>query len=114
MGRLGPETSRRFRAGFESMLARQRMTHSDTTPSNGSPRRHKGAASAPAAPPPEPPAPAMESQDPLTGTLVHLGLSVHEAQMFRSLLEGGPSTARAAIEHSKLDRATGYRILSRL
>jgi sugar-specific transcriptional regulator TrmB len=46
--------------------------------------------------------------------LVHLGLSVHEAQMYRSLLEGGPSTARAAIEHSQLDRATGYRILSRL
>jgi sugar-specific transcriptional regulator TrmB len=45
---------------------------------------------------------------------VHLGLSLHEAQMYRSLLEGGPSTARAAIEHSELDRATGYRILSRL
>jgi sugar-specific transcriptional regulator TrmB len=91
------------------------MPHADTPPSNGSPRRSKGTASAPPTPPAEPsPPPAMESQDPMTGTLVHLGLSVHEAQMFRSLLEGGPSTARSAIEHSKLDRATGYRILSRL
>ena len=95
------------------MLARHRTQHHDAAPSNGSAHR-KGAHPAP--PPPAEPAasPPIDDTDPLTGALVHLGLSVHEAQMYRSLLEGGPSTARAAIEHSELDRATGYRILSRL
>ncbi|MGI0132240.1 MAG: TrmB family transcriptional regulator [Thermoplasmata archaeon] len=53
-------------------------------------------------------------QDVLTGGLVHVGLTVHEAQMYHTLLRHGPSTARFAILHSRLDRATGYRILSRL
>jgi sugar-specific transcriptional regulator TrmB len=52
--------------------------------------------------------------DSALGGLVHLGLSVHEARMLRSLLESGASTARDAIQHSRLDRATGYRVLSRL
>ena len=91
------------------------MTHAEATPPNAPPKRGKAApaAKAPEAPAPVPP-PEIDPIDPVTGALVHLGLSVHEAQMFRSLLEGGPSTARSAIEHSELDRATGYRILSRL
>lgn len=93
------------------MLARHRISHSDAAPSNGASGR-KGNPHAPTPPAPAPPPP--EEMDTITGALVHLGLSVHEAQMFRSLLESGPSTARAAIEHSQLDRATGYRILSRL
>lgn len=52
--------------------------------------------------------------DVLTGGLIHLGLTAHEAQMYHTLLRNGPSTARYAILHSHLDRATGYRILSRL
>jgi|SRR5579871_5960964 len=98
------------------MLARHRVSHNDATPSNAPPKRAKAAAPAAvkAAEPEVAPVAESEAVDPITGVLVHLGLSVHEAQMFRSLLEGGPSTARAAIEHSELDRATGYRILSRL
>lgn len=97
------------------MLARHRVSHADA-PTTGAAKR---ARAPPPAKEPEPamaPEPAIEAEpvDPVTGALVHLGLSVHEAQMYRSLLEGGPSTARAAIEHSELDRATGYRILSRL
>ena len=53
-------------------------------------------------------------RDALTGGLVHHGLTPHEAQMYHTLLRHGPSTARYAILHSRLDRATGYRILSRL
>src|SRR4029077_18904296 len=69
----------------------------------------------PPPPPPRAPSPPVHATvDILTGSLVHLGLSVHEAQMYRSLAESGPSTARQAIERSRLDRATGYRILSRL
>jgi sugar-specific transcriptional regulator TrmB len=52
--------------------------------------------------------------NPLIGGLVHLGLTVHEALIFQSLIEHGPSTARAAIQRSGLDRATGYRVLWRL
>jgi hypothetical protein len=44
----------------------------------------------------------------------HVGLTSHEAQMYHALLRSGPSTARAAIQFSRLDRATGYRMLSRL
>jgi sugar-specific transcriptional regulator TrmB len=52
--------------------------------------------------------------DPLTEGLTHLGLSLREATMFHVLLSQGPSTARDAILGAALDRATGYRILSRL
>jgi sugar-specific transcriptional regulator TrmB len=92
------------------MLARHRVNHAEPTPSHGPTARKP---SAPVAHAPEAPVPVPEETDMLTGTLVQMGLSIHEAQMYRSLLEGGPSTARAAIEHSHLDRATGYRILSR-
>ncbi len=87
------------------------MNHPEPTPH---PSTHRKSAPPATAEPPEPIETPPADLDPLTGTLVHMGLSVHEAQMYRSLLEGGPSTARAAIEHSRLDRATGYRILSRL
>lgn len=87
------------------------MNHPESTPSHAAPSRK---ATPPSASAPEPAPPPPEDTDPITGTLVQMGLSIHEAQMYRSLLEGGPSTARAAIEHSHLDRATGYRILSRL
>ena len=50
----------------------------------------------------------------LTLGLVHLGLSPREAQLYHTLLRFGPVTARHAIQTSHLDRATGYRILSRL
>lgn len=52
--------------------------------------------------------------DPLTLGLVHLGLSAREAQLYHTLLRFGPETARHAIQSSHLDRATGYRVLSRL
>jgi sugar-specific transcriptional regulator TrmB len=50
----------------------------------------------------------------LTLGLVHLGLSPREAQLYHTLLRFGPVTARHAIQSSHLDRATGYRVLSRL
>ena len=50
----------------------------------------------------------------LTLGLVHLGLSPREAQLYHTLLRFGPVTARPAIQTSHLDRATGYRVLSRL
>ncbi|MCI4331749.1 MAG: hypothetical protein L3K19_07900 [Thermoplasmata archaeon] len=99
------------------MLARQRHhgahqgNHPVNEPSNGSKA---------SVPPPNgsgtPPPPADDSfpHDPLTASMVHLGLTPHEAQMYHTLLRHGPSTARYAILHSRLDRATGYRILSRL
>ena len=52
--------------------------------------------------------------DPLTLGLVHLGLSPREAQLYHTLLRFGPVTARHAIQTAHLDRATGYRVLSRL
>ncbi|HEV8049371.1 MAG TPA: helix-turn-helix domain-containing protein [Thermoplasmata archaeon] len=52
--------------------------------------------------------------DELTRGLTHLGLTVHEAQMYRAVVRNGPVTARHAIAASQLDRATGYRILARL
>jgi sugar-specific transcriptional regulator TrmB len=54
------------------------------------------------------------STDELTRGLTHLGLTVHEAQMYRAVVRNGPVTARNAITASQLDRATGYRILARL
>ena len=50
----------------------------------------------------------------LTLGLVHMGLSPREAQLYHTLLRFGPVTARHAIQSSHLDRATGYRVLSRL
>ncbi|MCI4355155.1 MAG: hypothetical protein L3K06_07305, partial [Thermoplasmata archaeon] len=58
-----------------------------------------------------PPARGLEA---LTLGLVHLGLSPREAQLYHTLLRFGPVTARHAIQTSHLDRATGYRVLSRL
>ncbi|MCI4362043.1 MAG: hypothetical protein L3J77_02470 [Thermoplasmata archaeon] len=55
-----------------------------------------------------------ETTDELTRGLTHLGLTVHEAQMYRAVVRNGPVTARSAIVASQLDRATGYRILARL
>lgn len=52
--------------------------------------------------------------DPLTLGFVHMGLSPREAQLYHTLLRYGPETARHAIQSSHLDRATGYRVLSRL
>ena len=52
--------------------------------------------------------------DPLTLGLTHLGLSPREAQLYHTLLRFGPVTARHAIQTAHLDRATGYRVLSRL
>ncbi len=73
---------------------------------------------APAAEPPEPSAAeALEAPngiEPLTLGLVHVGLSTREAQLYHTLLRFGPVTARHAIQTSHLDRATGYRVLSRL
>jgi hypothetical protein len=60
------------------------------------------------------PSDGPESADELTRGLTHLGLTVHEAQMYRAVVRNGPVTARHAIAASQLDRATGYRILARL
>jgi len=57
---------------------------------------------------------AANGTDELTRGLTHLGLTVHEAQMYRAVVRNGPVTARHAIAASQLDRATGYRILARL
>lgn len=57
---------------------------------------------------------ASDLPDQLTRGLAHLGLSLHEAQMYRTVLRHGPMSARQAIHASRLDRATGYRILARL
>jgi hypothetical protein len=75
----------------------------------GSPDR-----STPLAVPPSDPSDGPESADELTRGLTHLGLTVHEAQMYRAVVRNGPVTARHAIVASQLDRATGYRILARL
>jgi hypothetical protein len=105
------------------MIARQRShSHADGTSGalNGS--GHRSAAAEPS-PTPPPTAPASSDRnggptefphDMLTGGLIHVGLTPHEAQMYHTLLRHGPSTARFAIQQSHLDRATGYRILSRL
>jgi len=99
------------------VIARQRShgahtaSHPAAEPTNGSKSAH---------PPPNgsgsPPPTADDAfpHDALTASMVHLGLTPHEAQMYHTLLRHGPSTARYAILHSRLDRATGYRILSRL
>lgn len=57
---------------------------------------------------------ALHGVDPLTLGLVHIGLSPREAQLYHTLLRFGPVTARHAIQTARLDRATGYRVLSRL
>jgi hypothetical protein len=61
-----------------------------------------------------PEVPDPDGADELTRGLTHLGLTVHEAQMYRAVVRNGPVTARHAIAASQLDRATGYRILARL
>ena len=70
---------------------------------------------------PRGPDPAGDRDDPLPaevepsiGAIVHLGLTRHEAQVLRGLLEWGPSTATESIQHAGLNRATGYRVLRRL
>lgn len=52
--------------------------------------------------------------DPLTTALLHFGLGVREAQLYRTLLKFGPMSARQSIGLAGLDRATGYRVLSKL
>jgi sugar-specific transcriptional regulator TrmB len=47
-------------------------------------------------------------------SLRHIGFTDHEARMYYALAARGPSTATQAIQNSQLDRATGYRMLSRL
>jgi hypothetical protein len=70
------------------------------------------ATSPPLSAPPDPE--GLDGADELTRGLTHLGLTVHEAQMYRAVVRNGPVTARHAIAASQLDRATGYRILARL
>ncbi len=55
-----------------------------------------------------------ETVDALTTALLHFGLGAREAQLYRTLLKYGPMSARQSINLSGLDRATGYRILSKL
>ncbi|HYK92549.1 MAG TPA: helix-turn-helix domain-containing protein [Thermoplasmata archaeon] len=52
--------------------------------------------------------------DPLTMALLHFGLGAREAQLYRTLLKFGPMSARQSIGLAGLDRATGYRVLSKL
>jgi len=54
------------------------------------------------------------SSDPLTTALLHFGMGLREAQLYRTLLKFGPLSARQAIGLASLDRATGYRVLSKL
>ncbi|MCI4362521.1 MAG: hypothetical protein L3J77_04960 [Thermoplasmata archaeon] len=70
--------------------------------------------SSPPVSPVDPGSEGSEHADELTRGLTHLGLTVHEAQMYRAVVRSGPVTARHAILASQLDRATGYRILARL
>ncbi|HEY6238315.1 MAG TPA: helix-turn-helix domain-containing protein [Thermoplasmata archaeon] len=86
----------------------------------GSSRTHSVRSTPPAAAPFVPPDDADTASEapagiePLTLGLVHLGLSPREAQLYHTLLRFGPVTARHAIQTAHLDRATGYRVLSRL
>lgn len=70
------------------------------------------------APTPEPArasAPAHDAgPDSLTSALQHFGLGIREAQLYRALLKFGPMSARQSISLAGLDRATGYRVLSKL
>ncbi|MCI4329874.1 MAG: hypothetical protein L3J80_03265 [Thermoplasmata archaeon] len=96
----------RHHAGFGGAASRP----PDTAPGGISDRSASPA-------PPTPPSHSNgdpESTDELTRGLTHLGLTVHEAQMYRAVVRNGPVTARSAIVASQLDRATGYRILARL
>ena len=52
--------------------------------------------------------------DPLTTAFLHFGLGIREAQLYRALLKYGPMSARQSINLAGLDRATGYRVLSKL
>lgn len=99
------------------MIARNR--HAGTNGGNGGsaasePPRRMPNPSPPSSPPVSDGSPAGFPGDALTRGLAFIGLTSHEAQMYHTLLRHGPSTARAAIQQSRLDRATGYRILSRL
>ena len=98
------------------MLSKHRPhAPSHTGPSNGSsPRSSESTTPAPTGGSVPSAHPEGFPDDPITGGLVHVGLTAHEAQMYHTLLRHGPSTARFAIQQSRLDRATGYRILSRL
>lgn len=67
--------------------------------------------------PPELPASSHSEapvSDPLTTALLHFGLGSREAQLYRTLLKFGAMSARQSISLSGLDRATGYRVLSKL
>jgi hypothetical protein len=109
--------SRTAWAGEKPMSqARHHASYATTTPRPPEPvpgdRPDRSPPSALSSPPPEPAEP--EGADELTRGLTHLGLTVHEAQMYRAVVRNGPVTARHAIAASQLDRATGYRILARL
>ena len=95
----------RHSAGYAGGTSRSH----EPTP-NGGPDR----SSSPPLPPEDPRSEGPETADELTRGLTHLGLTVHEAQMYRAVVRSGPVTARHAIAASQLDRATGYRILARL
>jgi hypothetical protein len=96
----------RHQAGFGGASTRP----PDPAP-NGAPERMPAA---PHSPPTAAPNGDSGHADELTRGLTHLGLTVHEAQMYRAVVRNGPVTARHAITASQLDRATGYRILARL
>lgn len=77
-----------------------------------------------AAPPTDAPAPEPARRpaapngdagpDALTSALQHFGMGIREAQLYRALLKFGPMSARQSINLAGLDRATGYRVLSKL
>ncbi|HTT35615.1 MAG TPA: helix-turn-helix domain-containing protein [Thermoplasmata archaeon] len=70
-----------------------------------------------AVPPEHPKVPGNGSEAPgdaLTTALLHFGLGLREAQLYRTLLKFGPLSARQSIGLAGLDRATGYRVLSKL
>lgn len=92
------------------MVISSRSTHLHPAPTSPS------AAPAPAPEPARRPAPAGgdAGADSLTSALQHFGLGIREAQLYRALLKFGPMSARQSISLAGLDRATGYRVLSKL
>jgi hypothetical protein len=100
-----PMSQARHSASYATSPSRPQVT----APGDG-PERSTSPPLSPSPPDSEGP----EGADELTRGLTHLGLTVHEAQMYRAVVRNGPVTARHAIAASQLDRATGYRILARL
>jgi len=100
-----PMSQARHNAGYGGATSRPH----EAAPGGGPDRL-----SSPPVAPADPASDGSEHADELTRGLTHLGLTVHEAQMYRAVVRSGPVTARHAILASQLDRATGYRILARL